>query len=104
MKARRIHLVERGDRFAMLGDREYESGFWDVPPRIAKRLIGGLICFHKSQRQPSFFGGTILGYRVQDSGEFQGRIVFRLESSREFKGLVAGPGWHRDSKIVCKAS
>lgn len=87
----RIHLIEKGGYFKKINDREYESGWWAIPEEAANGLIGGLIFFHEGKKLPSFFGGTVLGFRVETEGEHKDRIVFRLESSSDCKGVKADP-------------
>ena len=99
----RIHLIEKRGYITKLkdGEREYESGWWPVSEETARSLIGGLVLFHETRTKPSFFGGTILGFRIETEGEYQDRIVFRVESSLECKNVKAGPkGWAQMMKIV----
>jgi hypothetical protein len=98
-----IHLIERLDHMTMLNKEkaEWESGWWAVTPSKAEELVGGHIYFHKQQAKPSFFGGLILGFRVETEGEWSGRIVFTFRAGQEFKGIRAGTGgWSMEKKIV----
>jgi hypothetical protein len=99
----RIHLIEKRGYIKKLKDREreYESGWWVVSEETAQSLIGGLIFFHEAKTKPSFFGGTILGFRIETEGEYQDRIIVRFESSLECKNVKAGAeGWAQAMKIV----
>lgn len=101
--AERIHLIEHLGHMTMLNKEkaEWESGWWAVAPAKAEQLVGGHIYFHKQQASPSFFGGVILGFRVETEGEWPGRIVFKFRASQEFKGVKAGAGgWSMEKKIV----
>jgi hypothetical protein len=98
-----IHLIEknrgftREDKFSQI----WQSGYWKVNEDVAKSLVGGDIYFHPAKIKPSYFGGKILGYSVVEEGEWQGRIVFEFEFTREYKGVSAGKdGWGMDKKIV----
>jgi hypothetical protein len=86
----------------MLEGRVHESGLWDMPESRAQELVGGDIYFHKKQKEPSFFGGKILGYRIHEADdEYKGRIIFRFESIKEHRGVLAGDGgWSYEKKIV----
>jgi hypothetical protein len=99
---RRIHLIERVNRIEKLEGSLHESGLWDVPPRTAEELVGGDIYFHKKQKEPSFFGGRVVGYRIYEGeDEYRGRVIFRFESSREHRNISAGAGgWSYEKKIV----
>ncbi len=99
---RKIHLIERMGHIQKTEGRIHESGFWDVSPTTAQALIGGYIYFHKKQKEPSFFGGRILGYRTHDDDdEYRGRIIFRFEYSAEYRNVSAGNGgWSNEKKIV----
>ena len=92
-----IHLIERDDsRFTMLGDGIWGSGYWVLSKETAKKLIGGSILFHRKKSEPSFFGGTILDYRVENSGRYSGCIVFRFKYVDEARNMSAGKaGWNK---------
>jgi hypothetical protein len=97
-----LHLVERQDYVTRLADGsgEWESGYWAVSNDTAERLVGGDIYLHKAQDKPSHFGGKILSYRVQQGGEYDGRIIFRFRASMEHKGVRTGPEkWGNEKKI-----
>ena len=102
----RIHLIERVQHFKRIEDNVFESWCWDVTPQKAQALVGGDIYFHKKQKEPSYYGGKILGFRIHDSdeGEYpgcRGRVVFTFEYSREHKNVSAGEGgWSYEKKIV----
>src|SRR5437764_409470 len=99
---RKIHLIERLGNFKKLDGRIHESGLWDVSPQTSETLVGGDIYFHKKQKEPSYFGGTILGYRIhEEDDEYHGRVIFRFESSSVHKNVSAGDGgWSNEKKIV----
>src|SRR5208283_4093478 len=97
----RIHLIEKRSYFKRVNDREYESGWWALSEETAGGLVGGQIFFHEQKKKPSFFGGTVLGFRIETEGEHKDRVIFRLESSQECKGIRTGPeGWTLEKKIV----
>src|SRR5687768_9730960 len=64
---RKIHLIEKLGLFQKVDGNIYESGNWDISTQRADELIGGDIYFHKKQKETSFFGGKILGYRIYDN-------------------------------------
>lgn len=102
----RIHFIERGAHFKPVGGSVYESWCWNIPPNTAQALVGGDIYFHKHQKEPSYYGGKILDYRVHDSDEgaypdCRGRVIFTFEYSREHRNVLAGGGgWSYEKKIV----
>jgi len=99
-------LIERGGAFKRIEGNVIESWCWDIAPQTAESLVGGDIYFHKKQKEPSYFGGKILAYRVHDSvegayPECLGRVVFTFESSRGHRNVSAGEGgWSYEKKIV----
>ncbi len=68
---------------------EYTSGSWTVSPSEADALIGGTIFLHESKNEPSYFGGTVLGWfwSKRDAGAIDTGITFRLILEREAKGV-----------------
>ena len=99
---RKIYLIERLGHFQKIDGRIHESGLWDVAPYTAESLVGGDIYFHKRQKEPSYFGGKILGFRIHESDDkYNGRIIFRFESSTQHKNISSGSGgWSNEKKIV----
>ena len=69
-----IHLVEPLNHFVKLKDNVWESGSWGLDEDKAKKLVGGEIYFHKKRQEPSFYGGTILGYRVHQMASIRERL------------------------------
>jgi len=102
----RIHVIENLRYIWRLDNDEWESGFWRLTADQARLLVNGQMFFHTKQKEPSYFGGVILGYRpaTRDDAkeeEHVGRIIFRIKASNEFKGVKAGPGrWGYEKKIV----
>jgi hypothetical protein len=99
---RRIHVIERLKNFSRVEGDVFESGLWDVSLTRAEELVGGDIYFHQKQKEPSYFGGKILGFRVHDGDdEYRGRLIFRFEYSRAHKEVLAGDGgWSYEKKII----
>ena len=98
-----IHLIEDLGNMKIIDktNAEWESGWWAVSAETAEKLVGGDIYFHKKQIEPSFFGGRILSYRIETSGECIGRIIFKFKTGLEFKGIRAGvSGWGMEKKII----
>lgn len=94
MKA--IHLFERKGYFCpILGSTELESGFWKVTTTDANKLVGKKIYFHKRQAAPSFQGGIITGFRIQPSGLYRRRIIFRFQPKPNCRNVLAGDEWNR---------
>jgi hypothetical protein len=96
-----IHLVESSNHFVKLQDNVWESGWWTLDESKAKRLVGGEIYFHRKRQEPSFYGGTIIGYRINQEGENQGRIVFKLQHSLSCRNVSTDKsGWIKNMKII----
>lgn len=100
-----IHLIEKND-FIKLIDKsknEYESGWWKVSAINAEKLIGGDIFFHHSKSSPSHFGGKIISYRIEQNGEYAGKVIFKFMFSPIYKGVVSSDGWAMEKKYIwCK--
>lgn len=99
----KIHFIEKENIIRRLDklSNVWESGNWKISCVTADLLIGGDIYFHKAQDKPSYFGGKVTGYRVIDSGESKGRLVFEFEASMEHKGVkTSKDGWGMEKKIV----
>jgi len=96
-----IHLIENENNFTKLGDKVWESGWWQLGEEDAKKLIGGNIYFHRKKTEPSFYGGSIRGYRVKEDDPFKGRIIFEFEYLEACRGIRADRlGWSLEKKIV----
>jgi hypothetical protein len=100
---RRIHLIEKLNLIQRIEGNIHESGYWEVSSQIAHDLVGGDIYFHRKQKEPSFFGGKILSYRIHEADDEypRGRIIFRFEFSQKHRGVLAGDGgWSYEKKII----
>ena len=98
----KIHLTLSSNNFKKLEDDTWECGWWSVDETKAEQLIGHEIYFHKKRTEPSFYGGTIRSYRVDDhEGQYQGKTIFRFEYSQECRNILAGrTGWSKEMKII----
>ncbi len=75
--------------------------WWKLDEDKAKKLIGGHIYFHKKRSEPSFYGGSIRGYRVKQDEPNQGRIIFEFEYHSACRGVKTDKnGWSIAKKIV----
>ncbi|MFB3926413.1 MAG: hypothetical protein ACE14T_10205 [Syntrophales bacterium] len=96
-----IHLIEVANNFSRLQDKTWESGWWRLEENVAKQLVGGEIYFHRKKDEPSFYGGTITGYRIEQDGERRGRIVFILQPSNACRNIRTDrQGWSREMKLI----
>ena len=96
-----IHLIEPLNNFVKLQDKGWESGWWSIDESKAKELVGGEIYFHKKQQEPSFFGGTITGYRIEQDVQYQGSIVFTLQYNAACRNVKTDKlGWSKKMKII----
>jgi hypothetical protein len=96
-----IHLVEKANNFTKLQEKVWECGWWQLDEDEAKKLVGGNIYFHKKRTEPSFYGGSIRGYRVEPDEPNRGRIIFEFEYQSACRGIKTGKlGWSIAKKIV----
>lgn len=99
-----VHFVEHKNNIHRIPDTpgEWESGYWVIAEETAQRLIGGDLYLHSGQNEPSHFGGKIVAFRIhRDGSEIDGRIVFRIRPTIEYKGVVTGrEGWGNEKKLV----
>jgi hypothetical protein len=103
IKRKRIHVIERDNRIIRVDDQVWESGDWVVSESTAKQLVGGSILFHKKQKEPSFFGGLILKYRIQDNGKLKGLVIFTFQYQPDHRGVLADGGrWSQEMRVVVK--
>jgi len=96
-----IHMVEPLNNFVKLPDNRWESGWWNIEESQAKKLVGGEIYFHKKRLEPSFFGGSITGYRIDQDAQYQGKIIFTLEYNAACRNVKTDKhGWSKKMKII----
>ena len=97
-----IHFVERkGNTHKIKGtDHEYDCGYWAVSKDTAEKLVGGDLYLHSGQKEPSKFGGRILSFRVHEGGDIDGRIIFRIQFSSEYRGVTIKEGWGNEKNII----
>ena len=94
-------MIEPLNNFVKLPDSKWESGWWNIDEKKAKALVGGEIYFHKKQQEPSFFGGTITGYRIEQEEQNRGSIVFKLQYNAECRNVKTDKlGWSKRIKII----
>ncbi len=96
-----VHLIEIANNFSRLQDKTWESGWWRLGEDVAKQLVGGEIYFHRKKDEPSFYGGTIMGYRIEQDGDRQGRIVFILRPCNTCRNVRTDKqGWSKEMKFI----
>jgi hypothetical protein len=96
-----IHIIEPLNNFVKLPDDKWESGWWSIDESKAKELVGGEIYFHKKQLEPSFFGGSITGYRIDQDTKNQGKIIFTLQYNEASRNVRTDKlGWSKKMKII----
>ena len=94
-------MVEPLNNFVKLPDSKWESGWWNIEESKAKKLVGGEIYFHKKQQEPSFFGGSITGYRIDQDAQYQGKIIFTLQYNAACRNVKTDKhGWSKKMKII----
>ena len=96
-----VHIIEPVNNFVKLADDKWESGWWSIDENKAKKLIGGEIYFHKKRFEPSFFGGAITDYRIDQSSPYQGKIVFIFQYNVNCRNVSTDKrGWSKRIKII----
>jgi hypothetical protein len=98
----KIHLIENYNRFNRISEEEqlWESGYWTVAIETAEDLVGGHIYLHSKKAKPSKFGGVIQSYRVDETEEFKGKVIFTFLADIEHKDvLTPNEGWGMEKKI-----
>jgi hypothetical protein len=96
-----IHVIEQLNNFVKLPDNKWESGGWSLDEKKAQKLLGGVIYFHKKRIEPSFFGGSITDYRIDQSSEYQGKIVFTFQYNVNCRNVNTDRyGWSKKMKII----
>ena len=85
----RIHLVCRNPLYLMaIEPPKYEIGFWTLYESEAQRLVSGKLYLHQKKSEPSYFGGTISGFRLSTAAEpYPGKIVFTVVAEDGCKDL-----------------
>jgi hypothetical protein len=97
----KIHLIENANNFVKLPNNLWESGWWNLDESKAKELVGGEIYCHKKQQEPSFYGGTITGYRIEPDGQYQGMIIFSLLYKETCRNIRTDKhGWSKKMKLI----
>jgi hypothetical protein len=96
-----IHVLEPGNRFTKREDDLWECGWWKLKEEKVQELIGSEIYFHKKRSEPSFYGGTIRGYHIEQEGPCQGQVVFQFQFQQTCRNIKTdGKGWSSEMKIV----
>ncbi|MFA5322651.1 MAG: hypothetical protein WC373_08245 [Smithella sp.] len=97
-----IHIIEPLNKFIKLPDDKWEIGWWSIDESKAKDLVGGEIYFHKKQQEPSFFGGSIIGYRIDQDAQHEGKIVFTFQYNATCRNVKTDKrGWSKKMKMIC---
>ena len=69
----------------------------------AKELIGCAIYFHKQRQEPSFYGGKIKNYHIENQGQFTGKIAFEFQYNEDCRDIKTDrTGWSKNIKILPK--
>lgn len=96
-----IHLIETMNNFKRLEDKTWESGWWSLDQETVKKLVGGEVYFHRKKEEVSFYGGTVMGYRIEQEGEHRGRIVLNLRPCNTCRNVRTDKhGWSGEMKII----
>ena len=89
----KLSMTDDGLRLVVSNDSLADQDLFEATRTSATGTFGSL--------DTSRFGGTILGYRVQKGGEFDGRMTFRFRASMEHKGVKTDrKGWGNEKKVL----
>jgi hypothetical protein len=97
-----IHLIEKNEKYKIVDkdSDEWESGVWAVSIEKASNLIHGNIYLHRGQKEPSFFGGVINGFRITGTAPNE-KITFRFRRMLSHEGVTTEKeGWGNEQKRV----
>ena len=99
-----LHLVERLRKLERISKNPdiYESGDWAIPEPRGHLYVGGNLYLHESQESPSYYGGKIIGFRMQPAGhENAGRMVLQFAALPSAKDVrTTKEGWGNEQKSV----
>jgi hypothetical protein len=83
------------------GSDVFTSGRRVLSEETAESLIGGTVCFHRSQSAPSSFGGTILKADKTHEGEAAGRFILTFRFDPAYQGIkTSREGCSQEMKLV----
>ena len=96
-----VHVIEPLNNFVKLPDDKWESGGCSIDESKARKLIGGIIYFHKKRFEPSFFGGSILDYRFDQRSQDQRKVIFTFLYKEDCRNVNTDKrGWSKRVKII----
>lgn len=94
-----IHIIEILNKFVKLPEDNWESGLWSLDEPKAQKLVGGEIYFHRKRNEPSYFGGSITGYRVAQDEDNQDKIIFTFKYAENCRNVKTDKqGWAKNVK------
>lgn len=97
-----IHFVEKINKYKLVDQEsdEWESGNWVVSVESASKLIHGSIYLHRGQKEPSFVGGRIVGFRTTEAKNGK-KVIFRFKRLQSHEGITTElEGWGNEQKRV----
>ena len=93
----KLTLTEQIDKVEQI----WSTGYWKLSEERARALIDGDLYLHRKKASPSFFGGIITGFRVEEAGDYAGRIIFTFKADLAHKNVTASPeGWKLEMKFI----
>ena len=99
----KLHVIEKMDLTEQIDkvERIWTTGYWKLSEENARALVNGDLYLHRKKASPSFFGGVITEYRVEESGEHADRIVFTFKADLAHKNVSTDRGgWRMELKFV----
>jgi hypothetical protein len=98
----KLHLIEKKRKMKPVsqGSSTFESGDWKIAEERAKTMIGGTVYFHETQTGPSYYGGTITGYRVilGDAANAGKVVIIFIRDDAAIGIRTSKEGWGNEQK------
>jgi hypothetical protein len=92
------YICKRGENYRYLGEDMFETGNWVATNLLSSLALGGRVFLHVAQKEPAWYGGTILRYRSAPSPE-SSRKIFACRRDFDYKVLCPSR-WGREKAVA----
>jgi hypothetical protein len=92
------YICKRGENYTYLGEDMFETGNWVATNSLSSLAVGGKIFLHVAQKEPAWYGGTILRYRPAPPPE-SSRKVFVCRRDLDYK-VLCPVRWGREKAVA----
>lgn len=100
----KLHLICQSQKgFSHQGDNIHLSEMWELNDNEVQQIKGGVVHFHETKAQPSYFGGEVLDvYPAPDEVQDDGRVryIIKLKATLEAKNQKWPENGHRHAMAV----